>query len=645
MKIGGYKPATIPPSHILDAPFWQDAPDIRRKFSNGIQGIWAPANLTTHPLYGAAILYSKKGIMLKGLEGCYYSIAQAAQTPLGHATVDGAGNIFVQTSAGLEKFAWATKTWSTVIAIATYSGFGYLRRGIVDLGAGKMLLFGYESTSVPYFNKILYSSDYGATWSLHIDPTSTKFHWHGAVKVGTRLLAFRGDSYTSAAICVCDDIADFIANPATWATRWGLDSLAAHDEAPEPLEGYGIVGWVTGQRSDQSLRVLDVVANEAGDWGYCGSDGSIAGDPTSAVWSKIPLTPGQFQAKRVGTGHHAGAAFYGLRVPESDCGVEGGLILIGTSSQALGPGPNIFFPYSDKYSRIYALEPDGSRFREILRLERADHDDASFSGIATLNFYNWYGAIVGYCDIAIDREWDHSTLHPRNNYLFVGRVIADNRNSNGQMLRYPHDRMANFRFLEGINLLANGQMASVAKCDATPYSDGWKKASATSAQETTLAPPYGQGYCLKITPTPGATDARVLQWLPMTMTRELAGQYVTLEGYIWLPNSAIPQSQKPGIQFTFSRAADGYALSVTVDEWFNTAPDWDGAWHRFKKTLLIILPTGDNIQATLYAHLGVVHATDHVPIYFANVRMSIGVVGLPADCISRDTIDETTYNL
>lgn len=155
---------------------------------------------------------------------------------------------------------------------------------LVDCGSNRLVLMEYAGTSAgnEWQTSMWGSSDGGENWSLLMKCTLNAIrHFHGGTYDPTTatLYVFTGDGGACNSIVFCADVADLLANPNTWKTRWGLD-----DNTRSTLD----MNYVVGVDAPGSSRFRVTGAPLYGHYMYFGED--VYGAPGGVTVSRMHRT-------------------------------------------------------------------------------------------------------------------------------------------------------------------------------------------------------------------------------------------------------------------------------------------------------------------------------------------------------------------
>ncbi len=266
--------------------------------------LWTDGTRLYHSLTGTVVTVTVTGLTGSFVQG--EQVTQATSGAVGfYIRTDGDGKLIVALKNLLASFdnshviSGATAS-ATATAVATASaeflavspdGWTDFKivldvrdsmypRSFVSCGVvgGKTLNLAFDrresagGTSNIYYNV----PEDGDSWTvLGTTDANAIRHFHGAVMIGSRLVVMTGDEDAESSILVCDDVADLIANWATWKTRWGLDKTGAarttYLTATNTAYNYGC--------GNQVYRTVDVVADAGADYGYYLPDQASVGGP------------------------------------------------------------------------------------------------------------------------------------------------------------------------------------------------------------------------------------------------------------------------------------------------------------------------------------------------------------------------------
>ncbi|MFH0982770.1 MAG: hypothetical protein V2A79_14700, partial [Planctomycetota bacterium] len=249
-------------------------------------------------------------------------------------------------------------------AVLDATGAATLQRSVCPIGDGKVLYLSYGTALTIY-----YSIDGGVTWGNnsptfndgHALLTATDAlsitHFHGAVWDDTNstlwVMTGDGDTLDSAnSLLICDDLADLVANPGTWITRWGLDvhgAARAAYLAANPT--YCVTYGGSGVSSD--VKTVDVLFS--GDYAFWVTDTRdtfILRAPRTAVG-------GLRQAEVIST-IKLGLGWYG-------CVDADGRVLLTSGTY---PGQ----PNDSEYFRVYCIDTPTSAPRVLAKWLKGDRN-------------------------------------------------------------------------------------------------------------------------------------------------------------------------------------------------------------------------------------------------------------------------------
>lgn len=265
-----------------------------------IAGPFTQGEAVTQETTGAAGWY----IRVDGSDNIYimldYGSADFAQEGVaGSYTITGAtsgASIEVDVSTkdtGCSFLQMSTDGWTDFKVVQDIQDSMY-PRSFVNCGVigGKQLNMVFEvraAATTPSSIWYNYPTD-GDTWTLLGSTTANSIrHFHGGMVItdvnGTatdRLIVWTGDDNDLCSILVCDDIADLLANWATWKTRWALDLVGTRTTyltVTNTAYNYGA--------GTQAERVTDLVIDADKTVAYYLPDGAIA---SGIKLNKIDLT-------------------------------------------------------------------------------------------------------------------------------------------------------------------------------------------------------------------------------------------------------------------------------------------------------------------------------------------------------------------
>lgn len=221
---------------------------------------------------------------------------------------------------------------------------------LVDCGSNRLFLFEYDNRAETHTVRIWNSTDGGENWAVLLTTaTDSITHFHGGLwdATNSRLYVFTGDGGIKNSILHCNDVADLIANPLTWRTRWGLDDATRSTINASYYVGYNsdvyrVVGAVL--KNNYVITGTDLYSNPGG------SQLSRI-HRTTLAFSQIPIEAFSSLATN---GNGIGELWhYGVS--------DNGIVLVSSPAQ---PPAN----EGDQAWHLYALNPDERTARQILRV-------------------------------------------------------------------------------------------------------------------------------------------------------------------------------------------------------------------------------------------------------------------------------------
>ncbi len=228
---------------------------------------------------------------------------------------------------------------------------------LVDCGSNRLLVFEYSTDQVPQTNntnRIWASTDGGENWSTLLTTAAGSIrHFHGGIYDATysTLYVFTGDTGNQDSVCLCADVADLLANPNTWKTRWGLADGTRSTISASYVVGYG----------NEIYRCVGAIPH--GDRIVTGNDVYwVAGGAQLSAWNRTTYRMGKIPVDA-----HSPIATNGNGLGElwTFGQTANGIILIGTSAHTMAESE-----FGDDCVHIYALHPSGLTAHEILRIPR-----------------------------------------------------------------------------------------------------------------------------------------------------------------------------------------------------------------------------------------------------------------------------------
>lgn len=443
-------------------------------------------------------------------------------------------------------------------------------------------------------------------------------HWHGAkfltnvggVSGNNLLVAYSGDGIDSAGIYLCNDVADFILHPATWATRWGMDKVGTERSTLLNAADYAYaIGTCRRYATSElvwspALKPLAMVPNADNSKAYYIADYPGAGTYTQCVEVNF-LT----RSARVVQGNLIGIGGGGIRTS------NGYMLLFMGSEYAAN---NVPYSFSDGYNRIYAVAPDGSGIKEIYQWLRKDVAD----GVTPSTGAIYVGKAVEWPETSTDGVSRLFINSPSDTYgprIVTGRVVPPNMNLASTRRFAPTPAQYPM-----INLVQNGTADRTTFSATMPSGPSWKQVAhwnvnASVSAGTILV--YGlekstdvvdsarNGTCsFKMTPTSTSGDCYAKQTMNQQTLDMVKGQWITISGRIKLPSGG-----GTGCAFFY----DG------ITQWMSGAANYDmtsSEWQSFSQEFFVS-PTATVGDLRLYARVG---GTATNPVYFSDVSIVLG---------------------
>jgi hypothetical protein len=431
-----------------------------------------------------------------------------------------------------------SEAWTDVLSY-TGSTPDALPNIMCDCGNDRMLYVEYGAAGS---NRIWGSVDNGQNWGNNAPaydndlPLITEVgiisHFHGVVydPVTDAVVIMTGDSNPNSRMLYCDDIADLFANPSTWKTRWGLDSVGQQMQRDYCLND-NLVG---GLPNSQAYRAVS-------------SDFTTVGDQRYIVWSEDAANSGgQFiYAQNITAGPTQNKITIGPQIGANWIvkTLSNGVVVIAANSEAAGI-PNAGH---DVFLRLYAVRPDLSGVDVISRSRRSDF--ASPVGSAVWWFlgevYGRMLASTSYADTT-----DGNTI-----LGFVGGAGEIFRQDDSlpsdqyQVVTAPTDKR---------NLVANGRFL-VDTAD-------WTGLTGCTIARDTVNKPNNEVASLRIIPSAGVTLASVSFGFTALQRLHWGGQLVTFRFYYRINGSV--GTQNPGFFYNFgNNQSQLFTLVNTSGAW------------------------------------------------------------------------------
>jgi hypothetical protein len=450
-----------------------------------------------------------------------------------------------------------------------------------------LLFFSCESTDTTHQPELWYSTN-GTSWTkLFTCLQGSIDHWHGGQMVRNlnggsthMLLVYTGDTDQKSSILICEDVADLIANPSTWKTRWALDVVAANRN---PAAGYylGI--------NHQRYRVIRMAVDPAKRYAYWIPDDT---ENATSYAQKADLV-----GKTV-TNLNSVKGMGNLAVTLSN-----GAMLLASFNDWSGTA---YRGSSDKYLRLYAVSEDGDSVYQVWARERGD--SASPVATGSVWFYNMLEFPAGDTSVkqpaVVWLEGAGSPALPRDGTV-VGHYYPRGL---GHQTWTPQGTYFSGHAYTGsqplVNLVRNGRFTDL----ETPLQPQLVTSHCAIAQETTMVDAAGGNTrSLKATPD-GAGLAYVDYRFPDDLVEAMRGQWITARvRCLWTAGA----NQVPNIQ-----VYDGVQQSGDP-----TRP-WAGsaAWYTLENETWI-----DHAATCVYIRM-VVDAGGSAanPVYLSDLSVTIG---------------------
>lgn len=429
------------------------------------------------------------------------------------------------TTAQLTRSADGTANFVIVLTYTGPSVPNCLPCSLVDCGDDKLFWFEYDGAAT----RIWCSVDGGQNWgdnspgfddgdALMTAGAGIIDHYHGGVwdSTNSKLYIMTGDTNAACRVLICDDIDDFMTTPATWQTRWGLDSSGQACNADYVLNDNLTAGLPTSQKFRAvSMAIATVDSVEYALW----TEDAISGDALENA-HKANLATGKITTLATDI---VGAGWWALTTSK-------GHVLLFTNSEGA----------ANNYVRLYAVSKDLCRVRLLEKW-------ACSSGAS------WYGVME-----AFGRIWATSA-YLENNSMICGQV-----DTLEELLKDP-DRWDNNDDLHGVmsgqNFIENPRF-EVDTAD-------WTAMQTTLARETVIID-KGNIASLKITPDAAVNAAYGKCVLDANLEGVIAGNFATLSARIYLPLDAAP-TQIAAVRMNFSGSrTENYVIPDSY---------WDATWH------------------------------------------------------------------
>jgi autotransporter-associated beta strand protein len=483
-------------------------------------------------------------------------------------------------------------------------------RSFVDCGqiGGRQLLLAltvrFNSSDA---NQIWYNYPAeGSTWHLLMETTPNAIrHFHGAVMIrgvdggsANRLVVMTGDSNDEPSIVFCDDVADLIAHPDVWKTRWALDKVgqARRDyltTGPGAKYCFGV--------GDQLYRTVDFIVDANKRYAYYLPDD--AANPNGVPLVRVDLTTGQVT--------HSGST---RTIGEGSIGtlLSNGTIVI-TTFAGENWGGN-----ADDYLRLYMVAADGQNIKELWARKLQKH--------AT----SWFSTILEY-PVAKANSTEPAVLWvaggANSDRLPKGEAIVGLVAPAGQQspLTLPQSTV-NVLQWPPVNLIKNGRFRfgwSEAVGGGSPTSlTNWVTTNANVTREISVVDTLGgNDVALKVTPT-GSGGAYALYRLPLDVLDSVRGHWITLTcRVLWnADNQTATILWYDGVQ-------------STSPTYLSKSPSWQTLQFQ-----TLVPPNAIVGNVRLYARTS---GSGTTPVYFSDVSLVRGALEglLPASLpVSRDFV-------
>lgn len=452
------------------------------------------------------------------------------------ATVSGTGVVTTTSKSFLMVHNTPSSDAYAIIELyngAPMYGASFVDCGVVDYGVGgtkKTLLFfchlpGYIPCVVA-----LFPDDDGPNAPTVLFQASETLnvitHWHGAafftdvggVADNDLLVAYSGDGEHTAGIYLCDDVADFVTNPSTWATRWAMSLTGTARSAVLNAADYPYaIGTTARYSSYPSLKPLAMVPNANNSKAYYIADLPGVGTYTHCVEVNF-LT----RSARVIKDNLIGIGGGGIRTSNGD------MLLFMGSEFGGGGSP---YSFSDGYNRIYAVKSDGSSIQEIYRWLRRE----TALGVTPSTGAVYVPKAVEYpvtSTNAASRIFVNSPSQVLGSQLIAGRVVQPNRdNARTRDVNVP---TADFPL---VNLLPNGMGDRTYMGSTRQKLSHWAETLCAGSRETGTVDSDRSGI-VSIKVTPSGSGESYLRHVFKAQTLNLfKGRFITVSGRIKLPAS------------------------------------------------------------------------------------------------------------
>ena len=392
-----------------------------------------------------------------------------------------------------------------------------------------------------------------------------------------------GDAIAQNTVLKCADIDDLLANPATWATRWGLDDAGRTGLDPAYCVNDNL-SPTTGLPTDSAYRTTSLAFD--GGYVYWGMDAS-----PYAIYKQHLAT-----GVRTALGNSIGVAWRWLKTAAGD-------LIFAADSEYAHIGSD-----ADENVRLYAVNAARTGL-VVLRVWPRDDAAAPVGNVQFGNslFQTAAGVIYATCYPGY--------IGPIKGKDVAGVILPAGTDIREWLAETPTTLTLSRTMTQAArtNFVREPLFATVATWTAA--------AGCTMAQEAVVVPD-GIASSAKATPDASVTESYI--YFDFGSTGNLGLYFpkrtLSLTVKVWLPAEQ-HGGQAPAIQI-YNGAAASNLLMLPV-------ADFDGAWHEY--TLVTTIVTGATRPLVrLYAHKGAADAAAVDPIYWTDVRCGWGCEALPS---------------